>query len=86
MTGPDTRTTQIYINLVDNTHLDEQGFAPLGEVIEGIDVVDRLYAGYDESAGGGMRLGQQGELFDQGNDHLDRSYPLLTKLIDAEIE
>ena len=86
MTGPNTRTTQIYINLVDNTHLDEQGFAPLGEVVEGMDVVDRLYAGYGESAGGGMRLGQQGEMFEEGNDHLDRSYPLLTELIDAEIE
>ncbi len=86
MTGPDTRTTQIYINLVDNTHLDEQGFAPLGEVVEGMDVVDRLYAGYGESAGGGMRLGQQGRMFEEGNDHLDRSYPLLTELVDAEIE
>jgi cyclophilin family peptidyl-prolyl cis-trans isomerase len=86
MTGPDTRTTQIYINLVDNTHLDEQGFAPLGEVVEGMDVVDHLYAGYGESAGGGMRLGQQGRMFEEGNDHLDRSYPLLTELVDAEIE
>lgn len=55
MTGPDTRTTQIYINLADNTHLDSQGFTPLGRVVEGMEVVDRLYAGYDEGAGGGMR-------------------------------
>lgn len=86
MTGPNTRTTQIYINLVDNTHFDDQGFAPLGEVVEGMDVVDRLYSGYGESAGGGMRLGQQGKMFEEGNDHLDRSYPLLTQLIDAEVE
>ena len=86
MTGPDTRTTQIYINLVDNTHLDEQGFAPLGEVIEGMDVIDRLYAGYGEEAGGGMRLGKQGSMFEGGNDHLDTAYPLLSKLIDANIE
>lgn len=86
MTGPDTRTTQIYINLVDNIHLDERGFSPLGEVTEGMDVVDRLYSGYGEEAGGGMRLGKQDKMFESGNDHLDASYPLLTKLIDAEIE
>ena len=86
MTGPNTRTTQIYINLVDNKHLDEQGFAPLGEVVEGMDVVDKLYAGYGEEAGGGMRLGKQGMMFEGGNKHLDAAYPLLSKLIEAEIE
>ncbi len=86
MIDPDTRTTQIYINLVDNTHLDEQGFSPLGHVTEGMDVVDRLYPGYGEEAGGGMRLGKQETMFVGGNEHLDASYPLLTKLMDAEIE
>jgi len=86
MTGPDSRTTQIYINLVDNTHLDAQGFAPLGRITEGMDLVDLLYAGYGEDAGGGMRRGNQGTMFDEGNEHLDRSYPLLTKLIRAKIE
>ena len=86
MTGPDTRTTQLYVSLIDNSHLDEQGFAPLGQVISGMDVVDRLYAGYGESAGGGMRLGKQNAMFEGGNEHLDRAYPLLTRLIDAEIE
>ena len=86
MTGPDTRTTQIYINLADNTHLDAQGFAPLGRVVEGMDVVDRLYAGYDESAGGGMRGGRQGRIFSEGNAHLDEAFPRLTKLVRAVIE
>ena len=86
MTGPDTRTTQLYINLADNTHLDAQGFAPLGWVVEGIEVVDRLYAGYDEGAGGGMRGGKQGTIFSDGNAHLDRDFPMLTKLVRATVE
>ena len=86
MTGPDTRTTQLYINLVDNAHLNTQGFAPLGEVVEGMEVVDRLYSGYDESAGGGMRAGKQGKIFGEGNAHLDREFPRLSKLEKAVIE
>jgi len=86
MTGPDTRTTQPYINLVNNTHLDAQGFAPFGQVIEGMEVVDRLYAGYDEGAGGGMRGGKQGKIFSEGNSHLDREFPKLSKLERAVIE
>jgi homoserine O-acetyltransferase len=86
MTGPGTRTTQLYINLKDNTHLDAQGFAPLGRVVEGMEVVDRIYAGYDEAAGGGMRGGKQGGIFSGGNAHLDRAFPLLTKLERATIE
>ncbi len=86
MTGPDTRTTQPYINLVDNIHLDDQGFAPFGQVIEGMEVVDRLYAGYDEAAGGGMRGGKQGSLFEEGNVHLDEVFPQLTRLERATLE
>ena len=86
MTGPGTRTTQPYINLVDNTHLDAQGFAPFGRVIEGMEVVDRLYAGYDEGAGGGMRGGKQGRIFEEGNVYLDEAFPRLTKLDRATLE
>ena len=85
MTGPDTRTTQIYINTIDNTHLDDQGFAPFGRVSEGMEVVDRLYSGYGEAAGGGMRGGKQGKIVDGGNAHLDREYPLLDRLERATV-
>jgi homoserine O-acetyltransferase len=86
MTGPDTRTTQIYINLDDdNVRLDEQGFAPLGRVISGMDVVDQLYAEYDEAAGGGMRGGRQGQVVAGGNAYLDAEFPNLDHLIRASI-
>ena len=81
MTGPNTRTTQLYINLSDNSRLDKDGFAPIGRVIEGMDVVDRIYSGYGEDAGGGMRGGKQGKIFEGGNAYLDREFPALDKLI-----
>ena len=77
MTGPDTRATQIYINLKDNTHLDKEGFAPFGRIVEGVDVIDQLYSGYGETAGGGMRAGKQGPIEAEGNAYLDRNFPRL---------
>jgi homoserine O-acetyltransferase len=85
MTGPDTRTTQLYVNYGDNSRLDADGFAPIGRVIEGMEVVDRLYADYDEDAGGGMRGGMQGKIFEGGNAHLDQAFPNLDRLIRASI-
>jgi homoserine O-acetyltransferase len=85
MTRPDARTTQIYINTSDQLQQDAQGFAPFGKVIEGMDVVDKLYSGYGERSGSGMRAGKQGKLFEEGNAYLDREFPLLDKLIRARI-
>ncbi len=85
MTGPDARTTQIYINTGDQSRQDADGFAPFGKVIEGMDVVDHLYSDYGERSGGGMRAGRQGELFEEGNAFLDREFPLLDKLLKATI-
>ena len=85
MTGPDARTTQIYINTSDQLQQDAQGFAPFGKVIEGMDIVDKLYNGYGETSGSGMRAGKQGKLFEEGNAYLDREFPLLDKLIRARI-
>lgn len=72
---PDSRTTQLFINLVDNPALDppsQQGFAPIGEVVEGMSVVDRLYSGY-----GGEPSDRQGEIAAEGNAFLNRAYPKL---------
>ena len=86
MTGPNTRTTQIYICKTDMSSQDKDGFAPLGMVVEGMDVVDALYAGYGENAGGGMRGGKQDRIFAEGNAHLDRDFPKLDRLIRARVE
>jgi cyclophilin family peptidyl-prolyl cis-trans isomerase len=85
MTGPDARRTQIYINTGDQPRLDAMGFAPFGKVVEGMSVVDKLYAGYGETSGGGMRAGHQGKLFEEGNAYLDREFPFLDRLVRAEI-
>jgi peptidyl-prolyl cis-trans isomerase A (cyclophilin A) len=85
MTGPDTRTTQLFINLKDNLEFDIQGFVSIGKVVDGMDVVASLYSDYAEKAGGGMRGGKQARLFADGNAHLDKDFPKLDKLIKAEL-
>lgn len=84
-TEPDTRTTQLYINMVDNTRLNAGGFAPLGSISKGMEVVDQIYSGYGETAGGGVRRGNQSKIIAEGNAYLDREFPLLDKLISARI-
>jgi len=85
-TGPNTRCTQVYIDTGDNSRIDkEAGFAPFGKVVQGMDIVNRLYGGYGEHSGGGMRAGHQDEIFAGGNAYLDREYPKLDRLIRATI-
>jgi peptidyl-prolyl cis-trans isomerase A (cyclophilin A) len=74
--GPDTRTTQVFINFKDNGGLDGQGFAPFGRVVEGLSVVDSLYSGYGEGAPRGMGP-DQGRAQSEGNAYLRGSFPKL---------
>jgi peptidyl-prolyl cis-trans isomerase A (cyclophilin A) len=74
--GPNSRTTQVFINLADNPNLDGQGFAPFGEVVSGMDVVQSLYAGYGEGAPGGNGPSQP-LIQAQGNEYLQKDFPLL---------
>jgi homoserine O-acetyltransferase len=85
MTGPDARTTQIYIVMGDRSRQDQDGFAPIGRVVAGMEIVDKLYSGYGETAGGGMRGGKQAPLFEGGNAYLDSTFPKLDKLIRAAV-
>jgi len=81
MRGPNDRTTQIFISVVNNSRLDVQGFSPLGRVVEGMDVVKSIYSGYGERSGGGVRAGKQAPLMNGGNAYVDREFPKLDRLI-----
>jgi len=76
MAGPDTRTTQLFVNFKDNAFLDPQGFPPFGRVVEGMAVVDSLYSGYGEGAPQGMGP-DQGRVQQEGNAYLRASFPRL---------
>ena len=82
---PNTRNTQIYVNLGDNTRNDGEPFAVFGRVVEGMDVCDRLYSGYGERSGSGVRQGRQGPIIEGGNEYLDREFPLLDRIIRASL-
>jgi len=74
--GPGARTTQIFVNMRDNPLLDRQGFAPIGRVAEGMDVLDRLYGGYGDMPPRGS--GPDGvEIERQGNAYLENHFPRL---------
>ncbi len=82
--GPNTRTTQLFINLQDNDRLDGMGFAAFGKVVEGMRVVDSLYADYGEGAPGG-RGPDQGRLQAEGNSYLIKDFPKLDYVKTAKI-
>ncbi|MDT8369124.1 MAG: CehA/McbA family metallohydrolase [Longimicrobiales bacterium] len=82
---PGNRTTQIFFNLGDNSRNDRDGFAVFGRVVEGIEVLDRLYAGYGERSGSGVRQGRQGPLREGGNAFMDREFPALDRVIRARV-
>ena len=82
--GPNTRTTQVFINFADNRGLDRQGFAPFGRVISGMDAVDALYSGYGEGAPSG-RGPDQGRIESQGNAYLSQNFAKLDYIKKATI-
>jgi peptidyl-prolyl cis-trans isomerase A (cyclophilin A) len=76
--GPNTRTTQLFINLGNNAPLDGQGFAPFGVVTSGMDVVQKLYSGYGERP-------DQGAITDQGKAYVDKNFPNIDKIVTATV-
>ena len=85
MAGPNTRTSQVFINFSDNSSLDNQGFSPFGRVISGMDVVDKLNAEYGEGAPRG-RGPDQGRIQTEGNAYLNKDFGKLDFVKKATIE
>jgi len=84
---PNGRTTQLFINLRDNsTTFDREPFVPVARVIAGMEVADTLYSEYGEQSGGGIRAGKQDSVFLGGNDYLKKNFPKLDYIIKATIE
>jgi peptidyl-prolyl cis-trans isomerase A (cyclophilin A) len=83
--GPNTRTTQVFINFDNNAGLDGQGFSPFGKVVSGMEVVDALYGGYGEGAPNGNGP-DQGLIQQHGNAYLEQAFPKLDYVKAATIE
>jgi peptidyl-prolyl cis-trans isomerase A (cyclophilin A) len=82
--GPDTRTSQVFINLADNLWLDARGFAPFGVVVGGMDTIERLYAEYGDAPPRGRGPVQE-RIQAEGNVYLEREFPLLDYIVGAGI-
>jgi len=76
--GPNTRTTQLFLNLVDNVNLDQEGFSPLGQIIDGFDVALSINAKYQEQP-------DQGSIYVRGNSYLKHHFPLLDYITSARV-
>lgn len=82
--GTDTRTSQFFINYTNNSYLDESGFAPFGEVVEGFEIVKSLYGGYGEGQPNGNGPDQR-KLYRGGNDYLKGAFPKLDYIQRASV-
>ena len=76
---PNSRGTQLFINYKDNSFLDAQGFVPIGEVVEGMDIAEQLYSGYGDTAN------KEGEIESGGQAYIDRYMPKIDKIVSATI-
>ena len=83
--GPNTRTTQMFINLKDNLNLDRDGFAPIGKVINGMDIVESLYDSYGDMPPRGQGP-DPSKIETEGNEYLQNRFPRLDYIKKATIQ
>jgi len=83
--GPNTRTTQLFFNLKDNLGLDDQGFAPIGQVSSGMDIVESFYDSYGDMPPRGQGP-NPGLIETQGNEYLQSRFPRLDYIKKAAIQ
>lgn len=81
---PNSRSMQLFFNLANNSRLDGMGFAPIGEIVEGMEVLDRLHGGYGDGPPQG-RGPNQGRFIQEGNPYLQKSFPNLDYIESATI-
>lgn len=82
--GPHSRTTQVFVNLTDNPGLDDQDFAPFGEVVDGMDAIDELHDGY----GDGPPRGEgpyPARARAEGNAYFEENFPELDLIVEARV-
>lgn len=84
MSGSTTRATEIFINLADNAALDQQGFVPFAKVVQGMEVVDKLYAGYGEMRPEGKYI-DPNRVEGEANEYLVQRFPNLDYILHTEI-
>lgn len=82
--GPSTRSTEIFINLADNAVLDEQGFVPFARIVEGIEVIDKLYSGYGEMRPEGKEI-DAGRVEEETNEYLVQRFPKMDYIVRASL-
>ncbi len=85
MAGPNTRTTQLFINFANNAALNGQGFAPFGKVVEGMEVVDKIYSGYGDMPAMGGRGPDPEKIQQLGNKYLEAGFPKLDYIKTARV-
>lgn len=86
--GPNSRTTQMFINFGDNKFLDGQGFSPIGRIVQGIENIDQIFDSYGEGGRGDGSDGKgpsQGRIAQEGNDYLDLYFPKLSYILRASV-
>jgi peptidyl-prolyl cis-trans isomerase A (cyclophilin A) len=82
--APNSRSTNLFINYKDNSFLDNQGFSPLGKVIQGMEVVDKLYGGYGDAAPRGKGP-SQAKIMQEGNAYLNKDFPEMDYIKKARV-